>query len=961
MPALPPPLYEELLQLCEPLFRLPDERDGLLLPVLSTWPGLGGVRWEGSPRSFTARLIYQLPGAELKRTLESLGSAVGDTGQIAALCRRVDDALALTISAGGPLHAYYRQSVERLSAPQFQLDRRFVRLTLLLDQGPDAQGLRFVTEAQRPKYDSLATLLADVRERAVVLLGRPGCGKTTLLRRLWLERAWSELEAAAAAGPTPAAVGPVPFFVPLGSHRAADPNAPPPEPAEWLAAEWQRDHPDLPAFPTLFQEGRLLLLLDGLNELPHRDPDDYWARVGQWREFLPRAVAQGNTVVFSCRSLDYSAPLGSEAAPVRQVQIEPLSPERIEEFLTLHLAERGAAAWVELRADEDQLSLLSTPFFLRLLVDHVAATGETPAGPVALLTGFVRRALQHELIDHDHRLFRPGALLSADDIGQVNRWAWAGPYDLPAGGALIPALAGLAFRLQESETGHVRVPETQALAALAEAPGAPPADVIAAGVHLNLLDKDLARREILFYHQLFQEYFAARAQAATPQPGRLAVPWHVDEVRPSLAEVRAALPVSEPLPGLPATGWEETAVFAAALSDDPARFIRDLMPANLPLAARCAAAPETAVPPALVAELQAALLARVADPQADLRARSDTAEALGELGDPRFERRAGPHGDYLRPPLTAIPAGTYTVGLDDEALYDDEKPAHPVSIAAFEIGLFPVTNAEYRLFIQAGGYEDEGWWDTAAARAWLREGGGEGQKAYYRDLTNQLQDISDERLRTFPNLTPEQVDWYLWFKHLEETEREAQLQKWFPAGVLYRQPGYWDDSRFNHPSRPVVGLSWFEARAYCAWLSAQTGDAYGLPSEDEWEAAARGAEGRAFPYGPAFDVEAGNTFESHIRRTTPVGVFPGGRTPEGVFDLSGNVWEWTTTIFALYDEDIGDREAAENAEARRVVRGGSRSSYQIDARAAYRYHNHPDNRDNNIGCRVVRRPTSHPL
>ena len=144
----------------------------------------------------------------------------------------------------------------------------------------------------------------------------------------------------------------------------------------------------------------------------------------------------------------------------------------------------------------------------------------------------------------------------------------------------------------------------------------------------------------------------------------------------------------------------------------------------------------------------------------------------------------------------------------------------------------PLTNAEYRLFIRAGGYEDESWWDTEAARQWRRgEGSAEGQRLNYRGIREQLDQLSDDRIRALSNLTPEQVDWYLWFKHLEPAALERQLEKWFPEGVVYRQPGYWDDSRFNHPARPVVGLTWFEARAYGCWLSAQTGDAYGLPTE----------------------------------------------------------------------------------------------------------------------------------
>ena len=125
------------------------------------------------------------------------------------------------------------------------------------------------------------------------------------------------------------------------------------------------------------------------------------------------------------------------------------------------------------------------------------------------------------------------------------------------------------------------------------------------------------------------------------------------------------------------------------MAADGERFVARLAAHNLPLAARCVASAEVRVSPRLVEALRQMLLAHIADPEADLRARIDAAEALGELGDPRFERRVGPHGDYLRPPLAAIPAGTYIIG-DDDGLYNDEKPAYPVEVAAFEIGVFPM-------------------------------------------------------------------------------------------------------------------------------------------------------------------------------------------------------------------------------------------------------------------------------
>ena len=258
-----------------------------------------------------------------------------------------------------------------------------------------------------------------------------------------------------------------------------------------------------------------------------------------------------------------------------------------------------------------------------------------------------------------------------------------------------------------------------------------------AGVSLNVLDTERYFGEVQFFHQLLQEYFAARhlvglnTNSVAANLARQA--WRADQVPEPLAQTLARLPDSAPLPPLDSTGWEETLVLATALqahSQNADAFVRAVWPANLALAGLCAAAPDARVTPALTAELRAALLSRTQDPSADLRARIAAAEALGHLGDPRFERQKTKDGqhDFLLPPLVTIAAGSYTLG-DDASQYKDEKPAHAVTIGEFQIGQFAVTNAEYKCFVDAGGYADEQWWDTAAAIAWLRgEGSTEGQK-----------------------------------------------------------------------------------------------------------------------------------------------------------------------------------------------------------------------------------------
>ena len=865
-------------------------------------------------------------------------------------------------ASDSPFTTYFHQTIANLSAPRYQLDQRFVCLTLLLDQGAEAQGIRFVPDSQRGKYDSLSTLLADIDERALVLLGRPGSGKTTLLRRLQLEIAWTELEQPS---------GQVAFFVPLNGYRGARVGDAPPDPYSWLAQEWQLRQPTLPDFATLFQTGRFCLLLDGLNELPHRDPADYEERVTLWQYFLQRATPLGNTLLFSCRSLDYSVPLNSEMAPVRQVQVEPLSPTQIEEFLTLYLGDKAAEVWQALRQDKQQLTLFATPFFLRLLVDHMAMTGKLLTNRVELLTGFVRRALYREIRERHHRLFRAGQLLTSNDVQQVIHNRWATAVALPQQGVLLPKLEALAFAMQDNqasnEGGQVRILEETAYHLL-DHPLVE--DIITAAIQLNVLDKDLTRLEITYLHQLLQEYFAARVLAQQPDPARLTAAWQVDDVKPSLAELMDSLEVSEPLPALPTTGWEETALLAAALTANQEQFVADLMTTNLPLAARCAAAPEVQASARLIADLQQALLARIGNPKADLRARIAAAEALGDLGDPRFEQQSGAYGDYLLPPLVLIPAGTYTIG-NDVTQFDAEKPAHTVEIAGFEMGVFPVTNAEYRLFVEAGGYEDEGWWQTEAAKAWLRGETSGGAKQAGHDMQQYLQDFSDDVLRQ-QKVSPEQIEFWLWLKNASADEIDQQYEKWYPSGKVYRQPEYWDDSRFNQAGQPVVGISWFEARAYCAWLSAQTGEDYRLPTEAEWEATARGQVGREYAYGDGFDNGRCNTFETHIRRTTPVGVFPDGYTPEGIADLSGNVWEWTTTIWGnslnhpdfAYPYVVDDgRENTTEATVRRVLRGGSFNFNHLNARAADRDYYHPHYRLGSYGFRLVcvRRSPSHVL
>ena len=130
---------------------------------------------------------------------------------------------------------------------------------------------------------------------------------------------------------------------------------------------------------------------------------------------------------------------------------------------------------------------------------------------------------------------------------------------------------------------------------------------------------------------------------------------------------------------------------------------------------------------------------------------------------------------------------------------------------------------------------------------------------------------------------------------MDDAAFESWLVSRFPDVDRYTRPLFFDNSAFNAPLQPVVGLCWHEARAYCAWLSAQTDRTYRLPTEHEWEAAARGQARRPYAYDGQFDAAKGNTAETRIKRTTPIGVFPEGDTPDGISDLAGNTAAWTSS------------------------------------------------------------------
>jgi formylglycine-generating enzyme required for sulfatase activity/class 3 adenylate cyclase len=913
-------------------------------------------------------------------------------GDARSLVLTVPQVIAAARHRPADVTAYRLGRIAEWSQPRYRLDGRFVALTLLIDQGEDAAGGRWAAKEQA--YDDLGALLANTPDPAVVVLGPPGAGKSTLLRRLELDAAIAGLRGEGAkggsaggagdgsAGDSVGGEGTVTFFIQLNQYKPERPGAPPPVPGDWLAAEWAGRYPDLPSLDALLSEGRMILLLDALNEMPAASEREYRERVGLWKDWLLRLTQTrpGNRVVFSCRALDYSAPLSTPALRVPQVQIEPLTDAQVKAFLRAYSPVRGAEIWAAIQSSP-QLEALRAPFFLALVVEQVEATGDLAEDRAGIFTGFVRQALRRE-VERDNPLFALEELLSSRDLRRITQWQWKDGYELPERGRLFPKLGSLAYGMQEAASdggaSQVRL-DLDAAMDLLDSPS--DEDIVKAGLAIAVLDEDPAADELLYRHQLLQEYFAARILSRQPKPELVAAPWRAADISPTVGELLSSLSPADSLPPLPQTGWEETTILAAAMTEDKEAFVRALLPHSLTVAGRAAATPAVRVQlsAGLLDEIRWALVDRSRDGEADLRARIAASLILGDLGDPRFERAVGPSGEYLLPSMVDVPGGVYPIGDDETITWDNRGtpftttahvPAHHLEIPAFRIGQFPVTNAEWACFMAAGGYDDERWWDTEDGRRWRRgEMANEGGKANSRFWRKRYatEEGLFERMETdggFANAAA--VDrWKLWMT-LGDAAFEAAIDlHWRPQRQV--EPLFWGDARLNAASQPVVGVCWYEARAYCAWLSAQTGLAFSLPTEVQWEAAIRGAQAYDYPWGDDFEPTRANTFETRIRRTTPIGAFPESDSASGAADGAGNAYEWTNSLWGAtvavdtedpefsypYAPDDGRENFEAPPSAARVVRGGAWGYDHRAARASYRYGFPPDNRSNNQGFRLV--------
>jgi formylglycine-generating enzyme required for sulfatase activity len=266
-----------------------------------------------------------------------------------------------------------------------------------------------------------------------------------------------------------------------------------------------------------------------------------------------------------------------------------------------------------------------------------------------------------------------------------------------------------------------------------------------------------------------------------------------------------------------------------------------------------------------------------------------------DLSPDEFKKLLPDLSTILPPPFEwcVIPAGEVTI----EYSKTDHQTFH---VPTFAMAKYPITNAQYQVFEDAkDGYQDAKWWDYSDdARAWRAEN---------------------------------------------------------------KQPV---NTAFEGKDLPRTNVTWFEAVAFCRWLHTRAGlrifvsgelvtqsilmrhIAISLPTEQQWQRAAQGSDGRIYPWGDDFILLRCNTAESGNRKVTSVIQYPNGVTPFGVMDMAGNTWDWCLTTWE------GDQITLDGGEYR-VARGGSWDNYHDHARVMYHSNGHPELRFYNVSIRLV--------
>jgi formylglycine-generating enzyme required for sulfatase activity len=191
---------------------------------------------------------------------------------------------------------------------------------------------------------------------------------------------------------------------------------------------------------------------------------------------------------------------------------------------------------------------------------------------------------------------------------------------------------------------------------------------------------------------------------------------------------------------------------------------------------------------------------------------------------------------------------------------------------------------------------------------------------------------------------------YLDTYHIDMHEVTNALYRRFMDATGRQPPPFWNDARLNGRMQPVVGVTWYDAEAYCRWAGKR------LPTEAEWEKAARGTDGRRYPWGSQWQPSRANSIESGGFQSVAVGSYPAGASPYGAHDMAGNVSEWVADWFErdYYKRSPERSPLGPDSGDRRILRGGSWNDNSIILQSMLRFKGKPGSHSLFLGFRCAK-------
>ena len=644
----------------------------------------------------------------------------------------------------------------------------------------------------------------------------------------------------------------------------------------------------------LLREKRAALLLDGLNEMPASQHKAKYAEVQQFIEQHPKLLA-----VVSCRELDYTIDLKFD-----RINITPLDPIRIREFAGRYLGEtEGENLFWRLAGKEAQ---------------------ETYAKFIKMFG--------HQLTDPDHVFWLEQRLAERHFwgwwFGNNSHWErWLRFREAPSSlmvlarnpymllmltsvyaeqGTLPENRGGLFELFVQTLLKRERIPaeeQTQLTDGLAKV-------AYAMQVRRTPARADAGNALTVLPRQDVANVLGERLLYLAGSAGILSIGEQVRFTHQLLqeyfaakfmdGEIRAgrlkAADIWPPDRWWERTNWEEAAILMAGLySDDCSRVVEWIAEANPEIAAQCVVRSGAALAETTKEKLRDKWIPRLTDLKrdSDPQARAAIGRALGLNGwDNRKGVGVAEINGVKLPDIEwiKIPEGEFQYGNAK-----DKNAAKPQKLwlPEFHISRYPITYAQFQTFVD----DPEG--------------------------------IADPR----------------WFEGLKASEDERRME----------------DQYFEFANHPRDNVNWYQAVAFCRWLFWRIGTTFDLkkvtdwavrlPTEFEWEKAARGTDGRLYSYKGKFDSKKANVDDTGIGQTSAVGIFPNGASPYGVEEMSGNVWEWCLSDYGK--PQIEAHEENLRNENSRVLRGGSWLDLRGDARAVFRYGDLPASRIDSFGFRVL--------